>query len=109
MATIYTGSNTLMVVSALVLLLVLYVFTLTVYRLLWHPLARFPGPKLAGATGWYETYYDCILLGKFSNHIDRMHKEYGKSVPIGHRIAFLYNCHRADCSNQPLGTPHQRP
>ena len=54
-----------------------------VYRLVLHPLAQFPGPKLAALTGWYETYYDCLLLGKFSNHIDQLHQTYGKTFHVG--------------------------
>ena len=56
--------------------------TLAVYRMTLHPLAKFPGPKLAAATAWYETYYDCLLLGKFSNHIDKLHNKYGKNCSL---------------------------
>lgn len=58
---------------------VIFATALAIHRITWHPLARFPGPKLAAVTGWYETYYDCFLLGKFSNHLDEMHKVYGRS------------------------------
>ena len=49
------------------------------YRLYFHPLAKFPGPKLAAATLWYEFYYDCILFGQYTFKIGRMHEKYGLS------------------------------
>jgi cytochrome P450 len=55
----------------------LYVTGLVAYRLWLSPLARFPGPKLAAATAWYEFYYDAICHGKYTFEIARMHKEYG--------------------------------
>ena len=51
------------------------------YRLLFHPLAKFPGPKLAAATQWYEFYYDCIQYGQYTFKIAEMHSKYGKSCP----------------------------
>ncbi|KAK5633632.1 hypothetical protein RRF57_009346 [Xylaria bambusicola] len=48
------------------------------YRLYLSPLARFPGPKLAAATGWYEFYYDYWLNGQYIFVIEQMHKRYGK-------------------------------
>ncbi|KAI0536948.1 trichodiene oxygenase [Xylaria digitata] len=40
-----------------------------------HPLAKFPGPKLAAASRWYEAYYDLILRGKYTRQIQEMHKK----------------------------------
>jgi ornithine cyclodeaminase/alanine dehydrogenase-like protein (mu-crystallin family) len=36
------------------------------------PLAKFPGPKLAAATLWYEFYYDVILKGRYSFKIKEL-------------------------------------
>lgn len=54
-----------------------YSVALIIYRLYLHPLARFPGPKIAAATGWYEFYHEVIRGGMYIHEIQRMHREYG--------------------------------
>lgn len=58
----------------------LYCVTLVVYRLYISPLAKFPGPKLAAATQWYETYYEMFYNGggMFTKRIKEMHEQYGR-------------------------------
>lgn len=55
-----------------------YVVALVVWRLYFSQCARFPGSKLAAATGWYEFYYDYWLNGQYIFEIERMHKKYGE-------------------------------
>ena len=57
--------------------LVLYFASLAIYRLLFHPLAKFPGPRLAALTLWYEGYYDVVQRGQYTYKIKELHKEYG--------------------------------
>ena len=58
-------------------LLFLYVVFGAIYRLYFSPIARFPGPKLAALTLWYELYYDVIKRGKYTWEIGKMHEKYG--------------------------------
>ncbi|KUJ16052.1 cytochrome P450 [Mollisia scopiformis] len=55
---------------------------LAVYRLHFSPLARFPGPKLAALTRWYEAYYEIWCQGHYYREIDRMHDIYGPVVRV---------------------------
>ncbi|KIX08918.1 uncharacterized protein Z518_03575 [Rhinocladiella mackenziei CBS 650.93] len=75
----------LTVTQAFLFLLALFLalqVLLTIYRLLFHPLARFPGPKLAGISYWYEYYYDVSKKGRFIWKIMELHERYGPVVRI---------------------------
>ncbi len=54
-----------------------YGIVLGIYRLYFHPIARFPGPKLAALTRWYEFYYEIVKQGQMTFHIQELHKKYG--------------------------------
>ena len=69
-----------------------YLASLIFYRLLLHPLSRFPGPKLAAISRWYEAYYDAIQEGQYTFKISEMHKKYG-IVP---ESLFLYPFHTSE-------------
>ena len=53
----------------------------TIYRLYFHPLAKFPGPKLAAVTTLYNAYYD-ILQSGLVKHLPEMHKKYGPIIRV---------------------------
>ena len=61
---------------------ILYLLTLTIHRLYLHPLSKFPGPRLAALTNWYEFYYDVLLQGQFTAHIQQLHKIHGPIIRI---------------------------
>ncbi|KAI2472113.1 cytochrome P450 [Annulohypoxylon bovei var. microspora] len=47
-----------------------------------HPLSRFPGPRLAAATYLPEYWYDFVKVGRYTYEIKRMHEIYGPMVRI---------------------------
>ena len=57
-----------------------YLILGAVYRLFFHPLSKFPGPKLAALTTWYEGYYDVVKAGRYVFQIGKMHDQYGESL-----------------------------
>ncbi|KAK7959437.1 benzoate 4-monooxygenase cytochrome P450 [Apiospora aurea] len=60
-----------------------YWFFKVIYRLYFHPLASFPGPKLAGATYLYEAYYDLYPHKlRYLWQIEKLHQQYGPIVRI---------------------------
>lgn len=63
---------------------IIYHASVIIYRLYFHPLAKFPGPKIAASTWWYETYYELIKKGgsQFTPHIRELHARYGPIVRI---------------------------
>ncbi|CAO1597228.1 hypothetical protein XANCAGTX0491_001048 [Xanthoria calcicola] len=71
------------------LALAAYLVILGVYRLYLHPIAGYPGPKLAALTTWYQAYYDIWLGGQFFLRIEEMHAQYGPVVRINpHELHF---------------------
>jgi hypothetical protein len=56
---------------------IIYIAGLTVYRLYFSPIARFPGPKLAALTQWYEIYWNVYKTGQFTFHLQDLHDRYG--------------------------------
>jgi hypothetical protein len=65
--------------SACFLLWLVYIVTLAIYRLYLSPLAKFPGPKLAALSKYYEFYYEVVKRGQFTFHIQELHKKYGEA------------------------------
>ncbi|MCJ1251964.1 hypothetical protein MMC30_009202 [Trapelia coarctata] len=59
----------------------LYVIGVLIYRLYFHPLAKYPGPLLARITDWHPFYHSA--LGDRHLEFYRTHQKYGKFVRFG--------------------------
>jgi len=47
-------------------------------RLFASPLAKFPGPRLAALTTWYQFYFDIVKGGRLPWHLAQLHQIYGE-------------------------------
>lgn len=50
------------------------------YNIFFHPLAHVPGPKLAGATYLYQTYYSLVGGSRYYVRIKKLHEIYGMAL-----------------------------
>ncbi|KAI1505309.1 cytochrome P450 [Biscogniauxia marginata] len=76
------SNGSLLTWRSVVVVVVAYYGTLVFYRLFLHPLARFPGPRLAAISRWCEGYYDVVQDGKYTSKIAELHKIYGLIIRI---------------------------
>ena len=60
--------------------LLLHRTCVAIYRLVFHPLSGFPGPRLASITTLYKTYYDVFKGGELLQRIRELHVIYGEKV-----------------------------
>jgi hypothetical protein len=67
----------------LLCLFIVRTVTIAVYRLWFHPYAKYPGPKLLGLTKYAEFYYDLFDKDGFTPYIERLHEQYGPIVRCG--------------------------
>jgi predicted membrane channel-forming protein YqfA (hemolysin III family) len=55
-----------------------YLFGVIFYRMHFHPLSQFPGPRLAAVSSLWEFWHDIMQGGTFLHTISKTHKKYGK-------------------------------
>ena len=53
---------------------------LIIHRLYFHPLSKFPGPKLAAISSLYEFYFNVVKGGRYIWEIQQMHQQYGRQI-----------------------------
>ncbi|KAI9701472.1 MAG: hypothetical protein M1836_001527 [Candelina mexicana] len=75
------GGNIWTVAGGVVALTLVYRILVIIYRLLLSPLAKFPGPKLAAATSWYEAFFD-LRSKNFPDVVSDLHDKYGPIVRV---------------------------
>ncbi|KAL3440938.1 cytochrome P450 [Aspergillus insuetus] len=77
-------STALLLVSWFTACFITYLAWNATYRLLFHPLARVPGLRIAAVTSWWECYQDLFVDqgGEFTNKVEALHDIYGPIVRI---------------------------
>ncbi|KAG9185504.1 hypothetical protein G6011_08048 [Alternaria panax] len=81
--TLLPATAVLQYLSAGAAALLVYVVYAVAYNLYLHPLAKFPGPLLAGATTYWKAYTECIANRSFCHFLVDLHAQYGQVVRIG--------------------------
>lgn len=76
--------KTVLLVAAACLVSLFYVIGMVVYRLVFHPLAKYPGPLLGRITDWYSVIRSAA--GDRHIHFLELHKKHGKSFCIDHNV-----------------------
>ncbi|KAJ4294588.1 hypothetical protein N0V90_008279 [Kalmusia sp. IMI 367209] len=74
-------ASPLLFLASILGLVLFYISAVIIYRLTLHPLAHYPGPKLAAITDIYLTYY--AYHGSRHLAFHRAHVKYGPCVRIG--------------------------
>jgi len=84
------NAGSLILLHPILTAIITYVLFLVFSRLVFHPLAGFPGPKLAALTGLYEFYFSAIKGGQFPFHIEDLHDRYGQLVSFLGKIFWSF-------------------
>ena len=76
-------------------------------RLYFHPLSKFPGPRIAALTGLYGTYFDVIKGGIGVKRWPNLHKNYGMLKLIQGKPTAAHGFLRVYCQSGSR-LPHRR-
>ena len=64
-------------IGVAIFLAVIAVVWRIVFRLFFHRLSSFPGPRLAAVSSYYRTYYEILKGGAMLDQINHLHSTYG--------------------------------
>lgn len=70
--------NHLVIFAGILLLVVSLGVTLAIRQIFYHPLSKFPGPRLAALTPLYKTYYEVFRGGELLRRIQELHNMHGE-------------------------------
>jgi len=60
--------------------LIAYAIYTIIYNVYFHPLAKFPGPPMAGVTFYWKAYVECIANRSFCHELVELHQRYGNKA-----------------------------
>ncbi|KAF1813406.1 putative cytochrome P450 [Eremomyces bilateralis CBS 781.70] len=101
------NDRTSIVGAVLVAYAVYWVFDV-VYLLCFHPLAKFPGPRLPVITAWYTFYYDVVRPGRMMWEIEKWHRKYGPIIRINADEIHIKDSHFYETLYAPKGRKADR-
>ncbi|KAF7587253.1 hypothetical protein BBP40_007514 [Aspergillus hancockii] len=70
-----------LIVAVFIGIVLAHRFSIIIYRLYFHPLAKFPGPKLLGASTFPHAYYNWTR-GTWYRQVLNLHQRYGRIVRV---------------------------
>ena len=65
-------------IVGLLLIVVSLGVSLAIRQIFYHPLSKFPGPRLAALTPLYKTYYEVFRGGELLRRIQELHNIHGE-------------------------------
>ena len=67
-------------IVALVVIWLVWVVVTGIYNLTLHPLAVYPGPKLAAFTIWWKVYVELVDEANLCEKLFQLHRQYGMKL-----------------------------
>lgn len=65
-------------IPAAIATVIAYAVYVIVYNLYFHPLSRFPGPRVAAVTTYWKGYVECVANRSFCHELVGLHAKYGE-------------------------------